>query len=120
MTKSVPKTLCIIAALVVAAGLAVGLAPVAGAVTDHSGGARTVSSAQCTQLRKRLIGAPATLRRVDANLVELRARLGDVRVPVRRLVLEQRIERLAQLRSALQSKIAAARAACTTTGNNTT
>jgi len=109
----------IVAALVVAAGLAVGRPPVASAVTDRSSDARAASTAQCAQLRKRLIGAPATLRRVDANLVELRALLTDVRVPARRLVLEQRIERLEQLRSALQSKIAEARAACNTTGDNT-
>ena len=121
MSKLVPKTLVgSIAALVVAAGLVVGLASVAGAVPDGSSDARAASSAQCTQLRKRLVGAPATLRRVDANVVELRARLADVRVPVRRAILEQRIERLEQLRSELQSKIAEARAACSTAGDNTT
>jgi uncharacterized protein YhaN len=120
VSKSVPKPMGIVAALAGAAGLAFALSPVAGALTDGSSGARAASSAQCTQLRKRLIGAPATLRRVDANLVELRARLAQVRVPVRRLVVEERIERLEQLRAALQSKITEARAACSTTGDNTT
>jgi uncharacterized protein YhaN len=108
-----------VAALVGAAGLAFGLSPVAGAVTDGSSGARAASSEQCPQLRKRLIGSAATLRRVDANLVELRARLAQVRHPVRRLVVEQRIERLEQLRAALQSKITEARAACNTADDTT-
>jgi hypothetical protein len=104
-----------VGALVVSAGLGFGLTPVAGAVADGSSGARTISSAECAQLRKRLAGAPATLRRVDANLEELRARLADVRLPARRTVLEQRIQRLQQLRTALAERIADARAACATT-----
>jgi len=77
--------------------------------------ASAASSAECTQLRRRLAGAPATLRRVDANLEELRARLAEVRLPARRTLLEQRIQRLEQLRTALTTRIADARAACSTT-----
>jgi hypothetical protein len=104
------------------AGLVLGLTPVAGAAapdgssgSSGSSGARTASSAQCAQLRKRLAGAPATIRRVDANLEELRARLAEARLPARRAVLEQRIQRLGQLRTALTQRIADARAACATT-----
>ena len=106
-----------LAALVVGAGLVLGLTPVAGAIDGSSGssGARPASSAQCAQLRQRLAGAPATIRRVDANLEELRARLAVVRLPARRTVLEQRIQRLEQLRTALTQRIADARAACATT-----
>jgi uncharacterized protein YhaN len=105
-----------IAALVVSAGLVFGLAPVAGAVTGPTAAADsgTVADARCAQLRKRLAGAPATLRRVDANLAELRARLADVRLPARRALLEERIQRLEQLRTALAERIADARAACAT------
>ena len=104
-----------LAALVVGAGVVLAAVPVAGAATDGSTGARPASSAQCAQLRQRLRGAPATLRRVDANLAELRTRLTDVRLPARRAVLEQRIQRLEQLRAALTTRIADARAACSTT-----
>jgi hypothetical protein len=104
-----------LAALVVGAGLVFGVAPLAGAATDGSTGARTASSAQCAQLRRRLSGAPATLRRVDANLEELRTRLAGARLPARRAALEQRIQRLQQLRAALTTRVADARAACRTT-----
>ena len=109
-------------ALVASAALVFGLGSIAAATTDSSSATKpeTAVSASCAQLRKRLVGAPATLRRVDANVTELRARLAEVRLPVRRTILEQRIERLEQLRSELQSKIAEARAACSTTGANTT
>ena len=104
-----------VTAVVVGAGLALGLlAGAAGAATDDSSPAKvpTASSAECTQVRKRLSGAPATLRRVDANLEELRTRLAEVRLPARRAVLEQRMQRLQQLRTALATRIADARAAC--------
>ena len=105
-----------IAALVVSAGLVFGLAPVAGAVAGGSSAARseTPADVRCAQLRKRLAGAPATLRRVDANLAELRARLADVRLPARRTLLEERMQRLEQLRTALADRIAEARTACAT------
>jgi multidrug resistance efflux pump len=110
-----------VAALVVSAGLVFGLAPAAGAATNGSGAAKADAvTATCTQLRRRLAGAPATLRRVDVNLADLRAALAEVRIPVRRTILQQRIERLEQLRAELQAKIAEARAACATTGNTTT
>jgi len=110
-----------VAALVVSAGLVFGLAPVAGAATNGSGATKSDAvSATCTQLRKRLAGAPATLRRVDVNLADLRAALAEVRLPVRRAVLQERIARLEQLRAALQAKVTEARAACGTTGDTTT
>ena len=116
------KIVCIVAPVVVSAGLVFGPASVAAAAGTRSTSADSGAAVatNCTQLRKRLAGAPATLRRVDANVTELRARLAEVRLPVRRTILEQRIERLEQLRSELQSKIAEARAACSTTGNTTT
>ena len=121
-TKMPRKFVGGIAALVVSAGLVFGLAPVAGAATNGSGTAKpdATASATCTQLRRRLAGAPATLRRVDANLADLRAALAEVRLPVRRTLLEQRIQRLEQLRAELQAKITQARAACGATGDTTT
>jgi hypothetical protein len=110
-----------VAALVVSAGLVFGLAPVAGAAANGSGAAKSAAvSATCTQLRKRLAGAPAVLRRVDVNLADLRAALAEVRLPVRRTILQQRIERLEQLRAELQAKVTEARTACGTTGDTTT
>ena len=113
------KLVRVMVALVLGAGLVLGLTSVSGAVSDGSTRAPAVS-ANCAQLRERLVGAPATLGRIDAALSELRARLAQVRLPVRRTILEQRIERLGQLRAALQSKITEARAACGTTGDTTT
>ena len=107
-----------IATVVVGVGLAVGLVTSgAGASTSTvtSTKVSAASAAECTQLRRRLAGAPATLRRVDANLEELRARLAEVRLPARRTLLAQRIQRLEQLRTALTTRIADARAACSTT-----
>jgi hypothetical protein len=106
------------AAIVVTAGLAFGLlAGAAGAATKAK--SPVASSTVCTHLRRRLAGAPATLRRVDANLQELQALLPNVRLPARRAVVEQRIQRLEQLRTALSTRIEDARAACGTTGNTT-
>jgi hypothetical protein len=112
----VTKVVRVIAALVVGAGLALGSTPVAGAVATRPSAAEsgTVSNVQCAQVRKRLAGAPATLRRVEANLDELRSRLAAVRVPARRLLLEARIQRLEQLRASLAERIVAARGACAT------
>jgi hypothetical protein len=108
-----------VAAVVLGAGLALGLVTTAvGATTEATtptAKTPTVSAAECTQLRRRLGGSSATLARVDANLDELRARVGEVRLPVRRAALEQRIQRLEQLRAALAKRIADARAACTNT-----
>jgi len=107
-----------------AATVVVAVVLVLGAVTDAGAAvfvkSPTATSTECTQLRRRLAGAPATLRRVDVALAELRAHLAEVRLPVRRTILEQRIERLEQLRSALQAKITQARTACDTTGATTT
>jgi len=103
--------------IVVVASLVFVVATVAGAATDAK--SPTASSTVCSQLRKRLAGAPATLRRVDANLQELRALLPNVRLPARRAVVEQRIQRLEQLRTALSTRIADARTACDTAGNTT-
>jgi len=105
------------ATIVLVAGLVLGGATAAGAATRAKSPAAT--SAACTQLRRRLAGAAATLRRVDANLQELRALLPNVRLPARRAVLEQRLERLEQLRAALATRIADARTACGTAGNTT-
>ena len=54
------------------------------------------------------------------SVAELRAALAEVRLPVRRIILQQRIDRLEQLRAALQAKVTEARAACGTTGDTTT
>jgi hypothetical protein len=105
------------AAVVVAAGLLLGGVTAAGAATESK--PPTAASTVCTQLRKRLAGASATLRRVDANLQELQALLPNVRLPARRAVIEQRIQRLEQLRAALSSRVADARTACGTEGNTT-
>jgi hypothetical protein len=95
-------------------GLALSLVTTtAGATTATKAPAATPM--RCEQLRKRLAGAPATLRRVDAGIVDLRTRLGTTRIPARRAVLEQRIQQLEQLRAELQSKVAEARAVCSTT-----
>jgi hypothetical protein len=104
------------AALVVGVGLVFGLTTVAAAATDGSGSAESVaiSDARCAQVRRRLAGAPATLRRVDVNLEELRARVAAVRAPARRTLLEERIQRLEQLRASLAERVADARAACIT------
>jgi hypothetical protein len=110
-----------VATVAVSSGLALGLgATAAGAVTD-SRAARTptAGSAVCTQLRKRLAGASATLKRVDANLQELRTLLTEVRLPARRAVLHARIQRLEQLRTALATRIADARDACGAAGSTT-
>src|SRR3954471_6237764 len=100
-----------VAALVVSAGLVFGAASVAGAATNGSraAGSGAAVSASCTQLRRRLPDAPAPPRRVAVAVTELRARLAAVRLPVRRTILEQRIERLEELRSELQSKVTEAR-----------
>jgi hypothetical protein len=109
------------AAIVVGVGLTVGVAPAVGATTSAAATTKSAEvSANCAQLRKRLLGAPATLRRVDANVEELRTRLAVTRHPVRRAVLEERIRRLEQLRAELQVKITQARAACSAPGSNTT
>jgi hypothetical protein len=111
-----------VATVVVSAALALGLgAAAAGAATDGSAAAKApaASSAVCTQLKRRLAGAPATLRRVDANLQELRALLAEVRLPARRAVLEARIQRLEQLRAELVARIADARTACSNAGTTT-
>ena len=105
------------ATVALAAGLVLGAATTTGAVTDVK--PPTAKSAACTALRKRLAGAPATLRRVDANLQELRALLAEVRLPARRAVLEQRIQRLEQLRAELATRIADARTACGTGATTT-
>jgi hypothetical protein len=105
------------ATVVIAAGLVFGAATGAAAATDPKPPA--AKSAVCTQLRKRLAGAPAPLRRVDINLQELRALLAEVRLPARRAVLEQRIQRLEQLRTELATRIADARTACGTAGSTT-
>jgi len=110
-----------IATVVIGVGLALGLvtggagASTSTVMSTKASIVSAASSAECTQLRRRLAGAPATLRRVDANLEELRARLAEVRLPARRTLLEQRIQRLEQLRTALTTRIADARAACSTT-----
>src|SRR4051794_1974407 len=111
-----------VAALVVSAGLVFGAASVAGAATNGSraAGSGPGVRATSTHLRRRPAAAPAPLRRVAVAAPELRARLAAVRLPVRRTILEQRIERLEELRSELQSKITEARAACSTTGGTTT
>ena len=103
--------------MVVAAGLLLGVPTAAGAATGAK--SPTASSAVCTQLKRRLAGAPATLRRVDANLQELRTLLAEVRLPARRAVLEARIQRLEQLRTELATRIADARTACDNAGNTT-
>jgi len=106
------------ATIVLTAGLAVGVLTGA-AGTAGAAASPTVRSVECTQLRKRLAGASATLRRVDANLAELRALLASVRLPRRRAVIAQRILRLEQLRTALSTRIADARTACGTAGTTT-
>jgi hypothetical protein len=97
---------------------------VLGLVTTTAGAASntkspTATSTECTQFRKRLAGAPATLRRVDTNLQELQALLPNVRLPARRAVVELRIQRLEQLRTELATRIADARTACGTAGSTT-
>jgi hypothetical protein len=110
-----------LAAIVMGVGLTVGVAPAVGATTSAAATTKSAEvSTNCAQLRKRLLGAPATLRRVDANVEELRTRLVGTRLPVRRAVLEERIRRLEQLRAELQVKITQARAACSTSGSDTT
>jgi hypothetical protein len=111
-----------VATVVVSAGLVLGLGPTAaGAATAGSSATKAPSapSAVCTQLKKRLAAAQATLRRVDANLQELRALLAEVRLPARRAVLEARIQRLEQLRTELAARMADARTACSNAGTTT-
>ena len=106
-----------IAALILTAGLACVLQPVAVAAANPSPATTsdTANPARCAQIRQRLAGAPATLRRVDVNLAELEARLSRIRLPARRAAVEARIQRLEQLRTALADRIADARAACRAT-----
>src|SRR5262249_28030159 len=107
-----------VATVVVSAGLALGLgAAAAGAATDAK--APVANSAACTHLRRRLAGASETLKRVDANLQELRTLLTEVRRRAGGAVLEARIQRREQLRTALATRMADARDACGTAGTTT-
>jgi hypothetical protein len=71
-------------------------------------------SETCKALRKRLVGVPKVLTRIETNLDRLGTKIDKVRLAPRRTALEARVERLERLQAAINRKIADAERACGT------